>query len=187
MILKFQRFYRRLHTQSGHKPQSVAGVRQRAARSRNFCPPGYDLAMRLLFFAFLMCLLPLRGWTATTMAMSMATAQVASATHHAQATRDVAHAFGGQDTDAAALTTMPADCTMHAESRDTANTAAGESDDTGYTPCGVCDTCEACLAIASFTAASHNVVLFSPGLLPAAMPHSFISADHASRLKPPIS
>lgn len=123
--------------------------------------------MRLLFLAFLICLLPLRGWTATSMAIDMAVQQVA-ATQSAPSLDD-----------------MPADCAMHTLATDnTANTPSKE----GTNPsCSGCDTCELCLAMAAFAAPAFQAAPFSPNAAPAAVPQGFLSADDSSRLKPPIS
>ena len=123
--------------------------------------------MRLLFLAFLICLLPLRGWTATSMAIDMAVQQVASTQS------------------APSLDDMPPDCAMHTGAAD--DTANMPSKDGTNPSCIGCDTCELCLAMAAFAAPAFPAAPFSPNAAPAAVPQGFLSADDSSRLKPPIS
>lgn len=73
---------------------------------------------------------------------------------------------------------------MHPE----ANTpsASGSAEPSGLN-CSGCDTCELCLAMASFTSPSFHATPFSPSSTPGLVPQGFVSADDASPLKPPIS
>lgn len=130
--------------------------------------------MRLLFVIFLICLLPLRGWAGTAMGMQMATAQVMASNLNTSSVKDPANRM---------LATMPDDCAMHLEA---ISTAANESADSKPS-CSGCDTCELCLAIASFTTPQLHTTRFGLNTAPAAAHHGFVSADRASRLKPPIS
>lgn len=132
--------------------------------------------MRLLLIAFLVCLLPMRGWTATAMAMSMATAQVATAKTHGAASLD--------GIDLSEASTMAAECPMHIEA---SGAPANAADKNSSPACSGCDTCELCLAMASFAAPQFLATPFSHSGTPAALHHGFVSADRASRLKPPIS
>lgn len=121
--------------------------------------------MRLLFVIFLICLLPVRGWTGTVMSMQMATAQVVASNLSRQAVEEPKNSTQA---------TMPDDCPMRLGVSDTP-------------PCSGCDTCELCLAIASFTTPQFHATPLRPSMAPAAVPHGFVSADRANRLKPPIS
>ena len=130
--------------------------------------------MRVLWIVLMVCLLPLRGWAGQLMAVDMAMQQFV----HAAASEPVvagSHIAGPMDA-------MPEDCPMHAEASGTPKNLA-----IGGPACSGCDTCELCLAIASFTVPQFQAMPFSPRVAPAAVPHGFFSADHASRLKPPIS
>lgn len=121
--------------------------------------------MRFLLLAFLMCLLPLRGWTSTAMATGMAVQQVATV-------------------QTASVADIPSDCPLHVGASSAHLNALA---DTPSAPCSGCDTCELCLAIAVFTAPQFHATPFSHRAADVDLPHGFVSADHASRLKPPIS
>lgn len=117
-----------------------------------------------LLLAVMVVLLPLRGWAGTTMAVGMAVQQVAAA-------------------QAGPMADMPDDCPMRLGASGIPTNAPGDTSP----PCSGCDTCELCLAIASFTTPQFHATPNSASTAPAAVPHGFISADHASGLKPPIS
>ncbi|MDP3171916.1 MAG: hypothetical protein Q8M91_16415 [Polaromonas sp.] len=125
--------------------------------------------MRYLLFALMIALLPLRGWVGNAMAVDMASQQTLQA--HAQT-----------QAEGKASPAMPDDCPMHAGA--TAETA---TDPLSAGHCNDCDTCELCLALASFTWPSGAKASFMPGGgLPSAG-HPFSSAEGSTRLKPPIS
>ena len=130
--------------------------------------------MRVLWIVLMVCLLPLRGWASQLMAVDMAMQQLA---HVATSTPVTVGSHIAGPIDA-----MPQDCPMHAEASGTPTNLA-----TSSPACSGCDTCELCLAIASFTVPQFQAMPFNPRVAPAAVPHGFFSADHASRLKPPIS
>ena len=127
-----------------------------------------------MFVIFLICLLPLRGWAGTAMGMQMATAQVMASNSNVPFLKDPNNRT---------LANMPDDCAMH---MDATSTAANKSANS-KPPCSGCDTCELCLAIASFAVPQFQAMPFIPSAAPAAVPCGFFSADRASRLKPPIS
>lgn len=132
--------------------------------------------MRYFWITVMLVLLPLRGWAGQLMSVDMAMQQVTKAVTSA-----------GDPADGSQLMTlafMPDDCPMHAMASET--TSNGQPD-AGSPPCSGCDTCELCLTIASFTPSEFHATAFSPTTAPAAMPHGFVNADRASRLKPPIS
>ena len=130
--------------------------------------------MRVLWIVLMVCLLPLRGWAGQLMAVDMAMQQLA----HAAALAPVV----ARGHIAAPMDAMPEDCPMHAEASGTPKNLA-----TSSSACSGCDTCELCLAIALFAVPQFQAMPFSPRAAPDAVPHGFFSADHASRLKPPIS
>lgn len=129
--------------------------------------------MRFVFIILLACLLSVRGWTGTAMGMQMATAQLVASVQNGHIV---------MDTPGEKSSTMPADCPMHASEA----AASGQPDGSGKA-CSGCDTCELCLAIASFTAHQFRATPFGHGAAPTAVPHGFISADRAVGLRPPIS
>ena len=118
--------------------------------------------MRYLMLALMIALLPLRGWVGNAMAVDMALQQ----TVQAQA-------------DAKESSAMPEDCPMHAGTASDPMTAAGH--------CNDCDTCELCLALASFTQSTATVANFSPHAQLPSAGQPFSSAESSTRLKPPIS
>lgn len=124
----------------------------------------------------MVCLLPLRGWAGQLMAAEMAMQQVTQAV--VSSSDRIGHLTPG------AMPVVPDDCPMHAVA---SGAPVNGSTDTSGLSCTQCDTCELCLAIASCAAPDFQATAFSPSAAPAAMPHGFVSADRASRLKPPIS
>ena len=125
--------------------------------------------MRHLLLALMIALLPVRGWVGNAMAVDMAAQQVAMAQSMALNTE----------------APMPADCPMHAQA---AADEAGTSQDTAAGPhCNGCDSCELCLALASFTWTQPPTATFTPYAEPLASGTRFSSADSVSSLKPPIS
>jgi hypothetical protein len=127
------------------------------------------LPLRLCWvLALMVLLLPLRGWAGSTMAVTMAMQQVA-AVH------------------AGPMAEMPDDCPMRIRGSDAGEAPADGQTDSSGKPCGACDTCALCLAIASFPSPQFHTMAFKPSTTPPDVAHGFFSADHASRLKPPIS
>ncbi len=117
--------------------------------------------MRYLLLALMIAVLPVRGWVGHVMALDMASQQVL------QAQAEVKESSA-----------MPADCSMLAgAATDTA--AAGH--------CNDCDTCELCLALASFAWSVGAMAFFTPAAGPPSAGHRFSSAESSTRLKPPIS
>lgn len=125
--------------------------------------------MRHLLLALLIAVLPVRGWVGHAMAVDMASQ----------------HAVLAQAVAAGALTAMPEDCPMHAQMADTAAEPAQAS------PAGMlcqgCDTCQLCLAMASFTGSAVQADSWLPHAAPAEGGSRFNSADQPSGIKPPIS
>ncbi len=119
--------------------------------------------MRHLLLALLIALLPVRGWVGNAMAVDMAAQR--------------AVAVSGQ-------AAMPADCPMHAQA---AEQSGGTDAGTAGTLCADCDTCQLCLALASFTWTDLPTGSWLPpsGLLDRST--RFSSADGVFSLKPPIS
>jgi hypothetical protein len=120
---------------------------------------------RYLLLALIITLLPLRGWVGNAMAVDMASQQ-------AQARADV------QGSPA-----MPEDCPMHAQ----AGAEAAGDPLAAAAHCTDCDTCELCLALASFVWPTVALASFPPHAGPPSAGHPFSSAESIARLKPPIS
>ena len=119
-----------------------------------------------LMIALMIALLPVRGWVGNAMAVDMASQQVLQAQAGVKAS-----------------SAMPEDCPMHA------GTAAEPATDpvkaAGH--CNDCNTCELCLALASFTWSAGAMASFKPAAIPPSAGHLFSSAERSTRLKPPIS
>ncbi|MBA3592221.1 MAG: hypothetical protein H0W47_00270 [Polaromonas sp.] len=122
--------------------------------------------MRVLLLALMIALLPVRGWVGNAMAVDMAAQQSLAATP--------ASAEAVSDT-----SIMPPDCPMHAQA-DAEEAAAGAH-------CSSCNTCQLCLALASFAWDPPASATTVPHAGPAASVQHFSSAERISSLKPPIS
>jgi hypothetical protein len=125
--------------------------------------------MRHLLLALLIAVLPVRGWVGHAMAVDMASQ----------------HAALAQAVAAGDLTPMPEDCPMHAQMADAAAEPA-QASQAGML-CQGCDTCQLCLAMASFTGAVVQAASWLPHAAPADGGSRFNSADQPSGIKPPIS
>ncbi|MFI5444870.1 hypothetical protein [Polaromonas sp. UC242_47] len=123
--------------------------------------------MRYLLIALMIVLLPARGWVGHAMAMDMAEQQVIMA----------------QSAVSAELNAMPEDCPMFAQAGDMMDKPA----ETAGAHCNSCDTCELCLALASFSWNDVPAQAFAPQAGPLAHGSRFSSADSGPGIKPPIS
>ena len=131
--------------------------------------------MRCLLVALMIVLLPVRGWVGNAMALDMAAQQVLMA----QAVAPSPLAFNAESP-------MPADCPMHAQA--TADAAGEASQTTGAgAHCNGCNTCQLCLALASFTWIDPPTGVFTASAAPLLSGLRFSSAESVSNLKPPIS
>ncbi len=125
--------------------------------------------MRYLLLALMITLLPVRGWVGNAMAVEMASQ----------------HAALAQAVAAGDPSPMPEDCPMHAQMADTAAEPA-PAGQAGML-CQGCDTCQLCLAMASFTGAVVQAASWLQHAAPADGGSRFNSADQPSGIKPPIS
>ena len=134
--------------------------------------------MRYLLVALMIVLLPVRGWVGNAMALDMAAQQVLMA----QAVAPSQLAFNAESP-------MPADCPMHAQATaDAVDAAAEASQTTGAgAHCNGCNTCQLCLAFASFTWIDPPTGVFTASAAPQLSGLRFSSAESVSNLKPPIS
>ena len=128
--------------------------------------------MRYLLVALMIVLLPLRGWAGNAMAVDMAAQQVLMAQASTASTAAMV-----------AEAAMPADCPMHLQAvADKVDQTSGAS-----THCHSCDTCQLCLALASWAHMAWPAGAMSRPGAPLLAGTSFRSADTAASLKPPIS
>ncbi|WP_431097614.1 hypothetical protein [Polaromonas aquatica] len=133
--------------------------------------------MRVLLLALMIALLPVRGWVGHAMAVDMAAQQVMQAQQAAPAAEPGAEASA-----------MPEDCPMHAQASSPAELAGStETPAADGSHCEGCNTCQLCLALASFTWEGPSHAAFAPHAEPLAGGSNFSSADRASGFKPPIS
>lgn len=123
--------------------------------------------MRVLLLALMIALLPVRGWVGNAMAVDMAAQQAQQA---------AANAESGIEASA-----MPEDCLMHAQASE------AEASQADGAHCNGCNTCELCLALASFTWPGLQPAAFTLHAEPLAGGTLFTSAERASGFKPPIS
>ncbi len=123
--------------------------------------------MRVFLFALMIALLPLRGWVGNAMAVDMAAQQV-----------HMVAALGDAPAEA-----MPEDCPMRLQAADPSGSTSAQG---GGMHCS-CDTCELCLALASFSGVYLPASHFTPVAGLVADGIRFDSADRATHLKPPIS
>lgn len=142
------------------------------------------------WLVLMMVLLPLRGWAGTTMAVHMAAATAVQSA--ARLTTQPAPDDMPSDcpmragTSSSSIGTQPPDVRRDAPAKllpDSSGDSAGQV----VPACSGCDTCELCVAMASFTAPAFSALPDSLRFTTAAVPHGFVSADRALRLKPPIS
>ncbi len=120
--------------------------------------------MRHVFLVLLIALLPVRGWVGNAMALDMAAQQAVAVS---------------------AASAMPADCPMHAAMAE--QNGDNSPQDSAGAHCSDCDTCQLCLALASFTWTDRPAGAGSRHAGPLDSGLRFSSADSASGLKPPIS
>lgn len=128
--------------------------------------------MRYLLIALMIVLLPLRGWAGNAMAVDMAAQQVLMVQTSAAS--------------AAAMTAgsaMPVDCPMHQQTLDDNTDQAGNAG----AHCHSCDTCQLCLALASWTHTAWPAGTMSRPGAPLLAGNNFRSAETAASFKPPIS
>jgi hypothetical protein len=120
--------------------------------------------MRVLLLALMIALLPVRGWVGHAMAVDMA-AQQAQAASMLPASSDTS--------------AMSPDCPMHAH--------GGGGETPAEAHCSSCNTCQLCLALASFVWPSLASAPPVPHAEPLGGGDQFSSAEGLASLKPPIS
>jgi hypothetical protein len=137
--------------------------------------------MRHLLVALMIALLPIRGWVGDAMAVDMAMQQVVM-TQSSASGKTLGSGMDGASTPASA---MPEDCPMNAKNQDGKSV---ESDQPGETALSCnCNSCELCLALASFTLPTLATAAFTPHGEPPSRGTRFSSAERVFGIKPPIS
>ena len=141
----------------------------------------YPFGKRYLLFAFMVALLPIRGWIGNAMATDMALQQVLMA----QNSIEGATSASAKELASASAAAMPEDCPMNAQSQDVKSVAGGQADK-ATSGCN-CNSCELCAALASFMLPALASAAFTPHAEPASHGTRFSSAERVFSLKPPIS
>ena len=112
--------------------------------------------MARLLLILLVMLIPLRGWSAERMATQMTSSQVS-------------------------VTAMPADCPMLAQpASDAEKSPAPSKSHVG------CQTCQLCMSLAAQSFLPTNLLAYERHAPPLSASASFLSADLARQVKPPI-
>ena len=140
--------------------------------------------MRYLLIALMIVLLPLRGWAGNAMAVDMAANMAVQQVSVAQ----ISSASAASTAVMTAESAMPADCPMHLQAMgDKAVDGKAEHAGTAQGHCHSCDTCQLCLAMASWAHTTWPAGTVSRPGAPLLAGHDFRSADTAASFKPPIS
>ncbi|MCX7257433.1 MAG: hypothetical protein NTZ64_12020 [Polaromonas sp.] len=150
--------------------------------------------MRPLFFALMIALLLLRGWTGDAMANSMALAPL----QHAQPSVMAMQMSVPMTPDVAPMSAAPqaahkaahkaAPDAEQAMTHDCAEHTAPDDNSPAASPhCQSCDACQACHGVALIPPATRPSAAFNPRAQPPAPAARFASADAAPGQKPPIS
>ena len=137
--------------------------------------------MRRLFIVFMILLLPLRGWAADLMAVTMANQQRLATINIASNAIDTRTILSS---DQQAQVAMPEDCPFLTFSND----GLAENGGQGVSVlCKGCTTCQLCMALVTGYPALSGDAVALPGVAPIVVPGSFASAERTSGFKPPIS
>ena len=141
----------------------------------------YPWAMRHLLVALMIALLPVRGWMGNAMAIDMAMQQVSMAQSSTEGAMPVSGSSAASMTTAA----MPEDCPMGAQNQDGKSVEGEQAGETAAS-CN-CNSCELCLALATYTFPTMATATFTPHAEPPSHRTRFSSAERVFSLKPPIS
>ena len=141
--------------------------------------------MRHLLVALMIALLPVRGWMGNAMAIDMAAGMAMQQHVMAQTSNGGATPVSGSS--AASMTTaaMPEDCPMGAQNQDGKSVEGEQAGETAAS-CN-CNSCELCLALATYTFPTMATATFTPHAEPPSHRTRFSSAERVFSLKPPIS
>ena len=146
----------------------------------------YHSPMRHLLLALMIVLLPLRGWVGDAMATQMASGMVVAAgTHKAASNQHAQPADAGTHDHMASDSRKPMamhDCAGHDDLAATVQDNASQD-----SPCGSCDSCQACHTVALLDVAGTSAAPWPTPMTSAPVEASFVSADVALKQKPPIS
>ena len=161
--------------------------------------------MRVLLFALMIALLPLRGWVSDAMATSMATAQMSASSHVIESAvksramqagiTETSGSFDGESSMSAGHAHVMASSTETAHAHSAPNEVtfdcaghAGNADDAATSDaCGACSACLTC-HVSAIQGSMETLQAFSlPRVVPLLERRHFASADTAPSQKPPIS
>ena len=141
----------------------------------------YPWVVRHLLLALMIALLPIRGWMGDAMATGVAMQQVLMAQ---DLTEGATHA-SGRDAAWATPAAMPEDCPMSAQYKGGKSVEDDQADETAAS-CN-CDSCELCLAFATFASPTMATATFTPNAEPPSPGTRFSNAERGFSPKPPIS
>ena len=145
----------------------------------------YPRAMRHLLVALMIALLPVRGWMGNAMAIDMAAGMAMQQVSMAQTSTEGATPVSGSNAVSQASAAMPEDCPMGAQNLDGKSVQGEQAGDTA-SPCN-CESCELCLALATFTLPKLAIAAFTAYAEPPSHGTRFSNAERVFSLKPPIS
>ena len=145
----------------------------------------YPRAMRHLLIALMIALLPVRGWMGNAMAIDMAAGMAMQQVSMAQSSTEGATPVSGSSAASQATAAMPEDCPMTAQNQNGKSVEGEPAGDTASL-CN-CDSCELCLALATFTLPTLAIAAFTAHAEPPSHGTRFSSAERVFSLKPPIS
>ena len=137
--------------------------------------------MRFLLLALMIALLPIRGWMGDAMAIEVAMQQVSMT----QSSTEGATPVSGRQRDLATSAAMPEDCPMSAQHKSGKSVEDDQANETAAS-CN-CNSCELCLALATFTFSTMATVTFTPHAETPSHGTRFSNAECGFSLKPPIS
>ena len=145
----------------------------------------YSYAVRHLLLALMIALLPVRGWMGNAMAIDMAVNMTLQQALMTQGSTENATPASGGNAVLQASAAMPEDCPMSAQNQD-GKFVEGEQAGETAASCN-CNSCELCLALATFTFPTMATATFTPHAEPPSHGTRFSSAERVFSLKPPIS
>jgi hypothetical protein len=121
--------------------------------------------MSRLLVIILVLLIPLRGWSAERMAFQMAYSQAVAAVAGEQVS----------------MSDMPADCPMLVQTESKAEKSSSE-----FKGPAACQTCQLCMTLASSSFPQTQLAACITVVQPESASTSFISANVAPQIRPPI-
>ena len=133
----------------------------------------------------MIALLPVRGWMGNAMAIDMALNMTMQQALITQSSTENATPASGGNAVSQVSAAMPEDCLMSAQDQN-GKFVKGEQAGETAASCN-CNSCELCLALATFTFPTMGTATFTPHAEPPSHGTRFSNAERVVSLKPPIS